>query len=98
MSSKLGEAQATLAKATQASEAQSAHLYKQAQVFKKQQADIDRRLLIVTRSETSDDAVRRFDASLERLRRLDVAKGYMELLAEIDTLGLVEALFCGGRP
>lgn len=56
-------------------------------MFKKQQADIDRRLFILTRSETSDDAVRRFDASMEKLRRLDVAKGYMELLAEVDTLG-----------
>ena len=28
---------------------------------------------------------------MEKLRRLDVAKGYMELLAEVDTLGLVES-------
>ena len=77
----------TLSKATQASDAHLANLDQEAQLFKKQQADIDRRLLIVTRSDTSDDAVRKFDASMEKLRRLDVAKGYMQVLAEVDTLG-----------
>ena len=61
----------------------------QAQNFKKQQADIDRRLLIVTQSETSDDAVQKFDTVMGRLQRLDVATGYMNLLAEVDSLELV---------
>lgn len=77
---------------TKTAEAQSNHLYEQAQKFKKQQADIDRRLLIVTRSETSDDAVRKFDSSMEKLRRLDIAKGYVELLAEVDTLESVKTI------
>ena len=54
--------------------------------FKAQQADIDRRLLIVTQSETSDDAVQKFDASMGALQRLDVAQGYMGLLAEVEKL------------
>ncbi|KAK5132871.1 hypothetical protein LTR08_008587 [Meristemomyces frigidus] len=57
-----------------------------AQAFQKGQGDIDRRLLVVTRSETSDDAVRTFEASMERLRKLDVAAGYVELLKEVDGL------------
>lgn len=40
--------------------------------------------MIVTQSETSDDAVKRFEASMEGLRRLDIAAGYMELLKEVD--------------
>ena len=40
----------------------------------------------MTQSETSDDAIRNFDSSMEILRRLDVATGYMELLAEVDAL------------
>ena len=64
----------------------SNNLRERAKQFKSQQADIDRRLLIVTRSETSDDAVRKFDASMESLRKLDVAKGYMELLTEVEDL------------
>ena len=54
--------------------------------FQKDQHDIDQRLLIVTQSETSDEAVQKFEASMERLRRLDVAAGYVELLKEVDML------------
>jgi len=57
-----------------------------AQVFQKEQGDIDRRLLIVTQSETSDDAVQKFEASMERLRKLDMAAGYVELLKEVEAL------------
>ncbi|KAK3074537.1 hypothetical protein LTR53_002957 [Teratosphaeriaceae sp. CCFEE 6253] len=57
-----------------------------AQAFQKEQHDIDRRLLLVTQSETSDEAVQSFEASMERLRKLDVAAGYVELLREADHL------------
>ena len=40
----------------------------------------------MTQSETSDDAIKKFDASMEKLRRLDVAKGYVDLLKEVDRL------------
>ena len=42
--------------------------------------------MIVTRSETSDDAVKLFEASMEKLRRLDIATGYMEVFKEVDNL------------
>jgi hypothetical protein len=42
--------------------------------------------LIVTRSETSDDAVQKFDASIEKLQKLDIAKGYVDLLANVADL------------
>ena len=44
----------------------------------------------ITQSNTSDEAVRIFELSMEKLRRLDVAKGYVELLTEIEALGYVE--------
>lgn len=68
------------------SEKHHGSLRQKAQVFQKEQGDIDRRLLIVTQSETSDDAVQKFEASMERLRKLDVAAGYVELLKEVDAL------------
>jgi len=92
--SQLRDAEVTLEEATKASEAHSARLRQQAQAFQKRQADIDRRLKIVTRSETSDDAIRKFDASMEKLHRLDVATGYMELLAEVDVLRFMIEMFC----
>ncbi|KAL8764668.1 MAG: hypothetical protein Q9194_006904, partial [Teloschistes cf. exilis] len=76
---------------TETLETHTATVLQRAQAFKKQQADIDRRLLIVTRSETSDDAIQKFDEDLKMLQRLEVARGYIELLAE------VEQLRCGSR-
>lgn len=42
--------------------------------------------MIITSSETSDEAVQRFESSMDKLRRLDVANGYIELLKEVDVL------------
>ena len=42
--------------------------------------------MIVTRSETSDDAVQKFDLSMESLRKLDVTQGYMNLLSQVENL------------
>lgn len=56
------------------------------EAFKQEQGEIDRRLMIVTQSETSDEALQKFESSMERLRRLDVASGYAEMLKEVDTL------------
>ena len=67
-------------------EEHSTGLVKRIDIFHQQQKNIDRRLLIVTQSETSDDAVKKFDASMEKLRRLEVAKYYVDLLAHVDHL------------
>ena len=80
------DAQHTFKNAAKASEAQTKDLLQRSQAFKAQQSNIDRRLLIVTQSETSDDAVRKFDKSMGALQRLDVAQGYMELLTEVEKL------------
>ena len=42
--------------------------------------------MIVTRSETSDDAVQKFDLSMESLRKLDVAQEYVKLLSQVENL------------
>ncbi len=83
---KLTEAESALPKATQESQQHESTIREQAEQFSKRQADIDRRLLIITQSETSDEAVRRFESSMEKLRRLDIAKGYVELLQEVESL------------
>ena len=57
-----------------------------AQSFDKRQADINRRLLIITQSETSDEAVADFAESMDKIRRLDVAKGYITVLSEVEEL------------
>ena len=75
--------------AQQADETASQHIRQvdqHAKTFQHEQADIDRRLKVITHSETSQDAVRRFEASLSKLRRLDLANGYLGMLAEVNRL------------
>ncbi|EON66989.1 hypothetical protein W97_06105 [Coniosporium apollinis CBS 100218] len=57
-----------------------------AREFAKKQQDIDRRLKIIAQSDTSDDAVGKFESSMDKLRRLDIASGYMELLQEVEKI------------
>lgn len=45
--------------------------------------------MLVTQSDKSDEAAKKFEASMDKLRRLDIAKGYMELLNIVDDLRLV---------
>ncbi|KAF3491474.1 RINT-1 family protein [Arthroderma uncinatum] len=82
----LREAEEILKSATKASNEHAEAVRKEAEAFSKHQADIDRRLLIVTQSEHSDEAVRKFEDSIARLQRLDVSQGYLELLNSIDHL------------
>jgi hypothetical protein len=63
-----------------------AHVQQTAQAFQRQQADIDRRLLVITASDTSDEAVPRFETSLDQLHRLHVASSYLELLRDVHVL------------
>jgi len=43
----------------------------------------------ITMSETSDQAVKKFEKVIERLQDLDIALGYVDLLKEVDKLRLV---------
>ncbi len=56
------------------------------QEFQEKQADIDNRLRKITDSDNSDETVERFEESMQKLRNLDIAKGYFELLQEVDNL------------
>jgi hypothetical protein len=79
-------AQRDLHDAKQDAHSHHATVQQKAQTFRRQQADIDRRLLVITASDTSEEAVPRFETSLDQLHRLDVASSYVELLAEVDVL------------
>ena len=59
---------------------------KRAEAFKEQQADIDRRLKTITKSDASDEAAQKFEASMNKLRRLEISRGYVALLKESDEL------------
>lgn len=73
-------------KARSAAKEHSQNVLIQAQLFRQEQEDIDRRLRATTSSETAQDAAREFETSMEKLRRLDVAKGYIALIIEVNKL------------
>ncbi|KAJ5239740.1 hypothetical protein N7468_004359 [Penicillium chermesinum] len=82
----LAEAQDALSNATKASDDHAEATRRRAEAFMMEQADIDQRLKTITQSETSDEAVRRLENSMERLQRLEISKGYVALLKEAEEL------------
>ncbi|KAF7596417.1 hypothetical protein BBP40_001724 [Aspergillus hancockii] len=82
----LAEAQEALSNATKASNDHAEATRKRAEAFNEHQADIDRRLMALTGSDASDQATKRFEASIEKLRRLELSKGYVSLLKEAEEL------------
>lgn len=84
--SQLAEAQEALSNATKASNDHTEATRKRAEAFKAQQADIDRRLKAITRSDASDQAAQRFEVSIQKLRKLEISKGYVALLQEAEKL------------
>lgn len=61
-------------------------LQDRAQQHESQQADLDRRLQTLTRSEVSEDAIQKFDQVMTKLRRVDIADGYIKTLREAEKL------------
>ena len=45
--------------------------------------------MTVTKSDINDEAAKKFEISLEKLHKLDIAKGYMELSYHVDSLRFV---------
>lgn len=82
----LDAAQRDLHDAKHAAHAHHAALRQRADAFRHDQADMDRRLRVMVASDTSDEAVPRFQAVLDTLHRLDVASGYLELLQDVHVL------------
>lgn len=89
MNLKLEEASRNLADAESASNQHDAELLQKAELFNERQADLDTKLKEFTRSETSDEAVYKFELLMRKLQRLDVATGYVGLLKEVDELRYV---------
>ncbi|KAL4991391.1 TIP-1 family-domain-containing protein [Aspergillus falconensis] len=82
----LAEAQEALSVATQISNDHVETTRKRAEAFNVQQTDIDRRLKALTGSDTSDEAAKRFEASINKLRRLELSRKYITLLKDAEEL------------
>lgn len=82
----LQDAKAQLAEARKASGSNSSSMLKRTREFKQQQESVNRRLAIVTDSDTPEEAVQRLKAPMEKLRRVELARAYVELLKDVDSL------------
>lgn len=61
-------------------------LQDRAEKHETQQIDLDRRLRTLTQSEVSEDAIRKFEQVMKKLRRVDLADGYLKTLHEAERL------------
>ncbi|KAL4885137.1 TIP-1 family-domain-containing protein [Aspergillus karnatakaensis] len=82
----LAEAQEALSNATKAADDHVVTTRRRAEAFNEQQADIDRRLRVLTGSNASDEAAKRFETSIKKLRRLELSRGYVTLLKNAEEL------------
>ncbi|KAL3461266.1 TIP-1 family-domain-containing protein [Aspergillus heterothallicus] len=82
----LAEAQEALSNATKVSNDHVDSTRRHAEAFNEQQADIDRRLKALTGSNASDEAAKRFEAGIRKLRRLELSRGYITLLKDAEEL------------
>ncbi|CUS14102.1 unnamed protein product [Tuber aestivum] len=82
----LQSAETRAEKARAAASEHSHNLLIQAQLFQQNQDDIDRRLQATTSSDTVQDAAAKFESSMEKLHRLDVAEGYVSLILHVHQL------------
>lgn len=94
----LRDARAKLAKSKQASKDNAARVLKDAHDFERQQSDVQRRIMLVTSSDNVDEATRRLNSPMEKLRKVDLAKQYIGLLKEVNDLVVDTRSHLPGNP
>ncbi|KAK7897770.1 hypothetical protein LTR67_004400 [Exophiala xenobiotica] len=67
-------------------EQRSQELASRAEAFHLQKADVDRRLQSLARTNVSDDAASRIEARMGKVRNLEIAQGYLDLVRRMNTL------------
>lgn len=70
----------------QASANHNTLIVQRAKEFEQQQSNVNNRLMIVTSSDTPEDAVARLKGPMKKLQQVDLAKEYIELLVEVGNL------------
>ncbi|KAH8661474.1 RINT-1 family protein [Tricladium varicosporioides] len=82
----LQDARDKLDEARKASDNYVSLMLEQTQEFERQQDSVQKRLMIVTHSDTPEEATRRLKGPMEKLRRVGLASSYVELLKDVDGL------------
>ncbi|KAE8445591.1 hypothetical protein EG329_013224 [Mollisiaceae sp. DMI_Dod_QoI] len=80
----LQHAQSELQQAKTASTNRTSLMLEQTQEFERQQSNVQKRLMIVTSSDTPEEATRKLKVPMEKLRRVELAEAYVEMLKDVE--------------
>ncbi|APA14121.1 hypothetical protein sscle_12g088910 [Sclerotinia sclerotiorum 1980 UF-70] len=80
----LRDATTKLAEAKSAAANHTSSLVQKTQAFERQQDDLRARLMMLTSSDTPEEAVRLLEGPMEKLRQVELAQAYVELLEDVD--------------
>ncbi|CZR64216.1 related to Rad50-interacting protein 1 [Phialocephala subalpina] len=82
----LQHAQSELRQAKTASMNRTSLMLEQTQEFERQQSNVQKRLMIVTSSDTPEEATRKLNGPMEMLRKVELARAYLEMLNDVEEL------------
>ncbi|RDL31891.1 RINT-1 family protein-like protein [Venustampulla echinocandica] len=86
LENQLLDARSKLDEAKKASANHTSLMLAQTKEFERQQDSVQNRLMIVTQSDTPEEATQRLKGPMEKLRRVELARSYVELLKDVDNL------------
>lgn len=61
-------------------------MLEQTKEFERQQSNVQKRLMIVTSSDTPEEATRKLKGPMEKLRKVELAEAYVEMLNDVENL------------
>jgi hypothetical protein len=73
-------------------------MLEQSQAFEREYLNVHNRLKIVTSSDTPEEAKRRFEKPIEKLRKVELAQSYVALLREAEALKDEAKSYLPGNP
>ena len=82
----LEHARSELNKSKEASAIRTTLMLEQTQEFERQQLNVQKRLMIVTSSDTPEEAARQLRKPLQKLRNVELANTYVDLLKDVEDL------------
>jgi hypothetical protein len=94
----LQDAKSKLQEARQSSANHTSSMFEQTTEFEHQRDNVQKRLMIVTNSDSPEEAARKLQGPMEKAQRVELARAYVELLKDVDGLTNDARLYLPGRP
>ena len=94
----LQDAKVQLDESRYASANHTSKMREQLRIFQTQQEGVEKRLMVVVRSDSPEEATMLLRGPMEKLRRVALAKSYVELLKDVDEMKKEARSFLPDRP